>query len=96
VGALRLYFLSEKETQMETVTNGLSPKVYVPLIVGVVVGAVLLLAGEHGTGVTVLLATAGLCGIGTGAKPGDVVVNDVDALDMGKLEGVLAAPEPVA
>ncbi len=53
-------------------TQGISPKVYIPLAVGLIVGVILLVTGDTQTGTTVLLAVAGYAGIGVAAPPGEV------------------------
>lgn len=53
-------------------TVGISPKVLLPLLSGLLVGVILLIAGEHDVGVTVLLASVGLGGVGAGAGAGKV------------------------
>lgn len=61
-------------------TEGVSPKVYVPLVAGVVVGLILLvaalIAGDdtlQTAAVAVLLAVVGHAGLGYAAGPGKVV-----------------------
>jgi hypothetical protein len=78
---------------MNVKTVGVSPKVYIPLGVGLVVGIVLILVGEKETGITLLLTTAGLAGVGAGASPGEVAVENVEADNMGDLSAQLSARE---
>lgn len=52
--------------------NGISPKVLLPAIVGIVVGIVLLAFGLTVEGKTVLLGVVGWAGIGASVGPGSV------------------------
>lgn len=58
---------------MAVKTEGISPKVYLPLAVGLLVGIILLLAGLETEAASVLLAVVGFAGIGVVAPPGTVV-----------------------
>ena len=58
-----------------------SLKALVPTVTGIVVGIVLLVSGEHDTGVAVLLAAVGFGGISAAAPPAPKVTQaDVNAL----------------
>lgn len=53
-------------------TNGISPKVLLPVLVNLAIGGVLILLGERELGLGLLLAVATNAGLGYAAKPGDV------------------------
>lgn len=55
-------------------TIGLSPKVLVPALIGLVVGVIFILTGDNETGRTVLLSTLAYGGIGAAAGPGNVTM----------------------
>lgn len=57
-------------------TLGISPKVLLPLIVGLIVGVVFLASGDPDTGRIVLLAVLGYAGIGIASPPGRVEPKD--------------------
>jgi hypothetical protein len=73
---------------MKKVTKGVSPKVYLPTAALATVGVVLILLGHDQEGQGVLGAALAPLLIGGAAKPGDVVVEDVDAIDMSKSPGI--------
>jgi hypothetical protein len=73
---------------MKKVTKGVSPKVYLPTAALATVGVVLILLGHDQEGQGVLGAALAPLLIGSAAKPGDVVVEDVDAIDMSKSPGI--------
>lgn len=65
-------------------THGISPKVLLPFVSGIAVGAILLIVGVAAhdatlkiTGTSILLAAAGHAGIGYSAPPGPVAVDAV-------------------
>lgn len=65
-------------------TDGLSPKVWLPAVIGLAVGVILLLTGHDDTGVTVLVSTAGYGGIGIVAKPGTILARPLTGEDVAR------------
>jgi len=58
--------------RVKRVTDGLSPKAYIPFLVLVVAGLVCLVLDETDIGLALLAAAAGQGGISYAAKPGKV------------------------
>jgi hypothetical protein len=57
-------------------TVGFSPKVYLPVFGQIVVGVILLLAGNDVEGKTLLISAAASFGVGAAASPGDVITTN--------------------
>ena len=74
-------------------TYGVSPKVYVPLAVNVVIGVALVALGEREIGIGLLLAAASGAGFGYVASPGVTLPKQVDEAG---LFGIVAAGEAEA
>lgn len=58
--------------RVKRVTEGLSPKAYIPFLVLVAAGVVCLILGETDIGLALLAAAAGQGGLSYAAKPGQV------------------------
>lgn len=55
---------------MKRATKKISPKVYAPLVVGMIVGLIFYIVGDPDTGRVVLLTVLAAAGLGYAAPPG--------------------------